>query len=127
MRMKVAFVELWLIVQHGDGSIRHWWFRFTLRERSTSWFLAEQRQSAVHPSLSCCVLCVCVWVCVSLVGPTYAPLRLASGSPCTVESTHPYLPGEDRLWPICVQGAETVEVGVQQCVLLEGRGVDALR
>ena len=45
-------------------------------------------------------------------GPTYAPLRSDSVRSCTVESAHPYQPGEDCLWSISVEGAETVEVCV---------------
>ncbi|CAN0512376.1 unnamed protein product, partial [Ectocarpus sp. 12 AP-2014] len=43
-------------------------------------------------------------------GPTYAPLQSASSRACTVESAHPYQPGEDHMWPISVAGAETVEL-----------------
>lgn len=48
---------------------------------------------------------------LACAGPTYALLQSASSRACTVESAHPYQPGEDHMWPISVAGAETVEVG----------------
>ncbi|CAM9308901.1 unnamed protein product, partial [Ectocarpus sp. 12 AP-2014] len=47
---------------------------------------------------------------LACAGPTYAPLQSASSRACTVESAHPYQPGEDHMWPISVVGAETVEL-----------------